>query len=156
MAERQSQHIASNKKAYHDYEILQTFEAGLVLHGTEVKSIRENGLSLKESYASIKNEEAWLLGVHIKPYSHGNRENRDPVRPRKLLLNKKEIRYLIGKTKESGLTLIPTKAYFNAQNRLKLEIGLARGKKLYDKRKDIARKDANRDIERSLKDRLRG
>lgn len=150
-----SKQIASNKRAFHDYEILETFEAGIVLHGTEVKSIRENGLSLKESYASIKNQEAWILGLHIKPYSHGNRENQDPVRPRKLLLNKKEIRYLIGKTKESGLTLIPTKVYFTAQNRLKVELGLARGKKLYDKRKDIAKRDSERDIERSLKDRLR-
>lgn len=150
-----SKNIASNKKAYHDYEILEKFEAGIVLQGTEVKSIRESGLSLKESYASIKQGEAWLMGVHLKPYSHGNRENHDPLRPRKLLLNKREIRYLIGKTKESGLTLIPTKAYFSGQNKVKIELGLARGKKLYDKRKDIAKRDASRELERTLKDRTR-
>lgn len=147
--------IATNRRAYHDYEILETFEAGIVLLGTEVKSVRESGLSLQESYASVRGQEVFLLNVHIKPYSHGNRENQDPVRPRKLLLNKREIRYLLGKTKEQGLTLIPTKVYFNRGNKLKVELGLARGKKLQDKRQAIAKRDQQRDIERSLRDRQR-
>lgn len=154
--ERQERNITTNKKAYHEYTILETFECGIVLTGTEVKSIRENGLSLKESYASVKGTEAWLLNVHIKPYSHGNLANGDPDRPRKLLMHKKEIRYLIGKTKETGLTLVPIKMYLTKQNRVKVELGLARGKKLHDKRADIAKRDAARDVERALKDRQRG
>lgn len=147
--------IATNKKAFHDYAIIETFECGIVLTGTEVKSIRENGLSLKESYATVRDEEMWLLNVHIKPYSHGNRENVDPDRPRKLLLHKKEIRYLLGKSKEEGFTLIPTKIYFSRENKVKVELGLGKGKKLYDKRADIAKRDANRDVERALREKQR-
>lgn len=156
MVEKQDRKIASNKKAYHDYFVDETFECGVVLTGTEVKSIRENGLSLRESYASVRNAEVWITGVHIKPYSHGNRENSDPDRTRKLLMHKKQIRYLIGKTKERGFTLVPTRVYFSRDNKVKVEIGLCRGKKMYDKRADIAQKDANRDLQRDLKDRQRG
>lgn len=154
--EKQARSITVNKKAFHEYEIFETFECGLVLTGTEVKSIRENGLSLKEAYAYVKGSEAWLLNVHIKPYSHGNLANGDPDRPRKLLMHKNEIRYLIGKTKEVGLTLIPIKMYYSRNNKVKVELGLARGKKLHDKRADIAKRDAARDVERALKDRQRG
>lgn len=154
--EKQARSITVNKKAFHEYEIFETFECGLVLTGTEVKSIRENGLSLKEAYAYVKGSEAWLLNVHIKPYSHGNLANGDPDRPRKLLMHKNEIRYLIGKTKEVGLTLIPIKMYYSRNNKVKVELGLARGKKLHDKRADIAKRDAARNVERALKDRQRG
>lgn len=151
--EKNERNITNNKKAYHEYTILETFECGIALTGTEVKSIRENGLSLKEAYASVKGAEAWLLNLHIKPYSHGNLANGDPDRSRKLLMHKKEIRYLIGKTKETGLTLVPTKMYFTKQNRVKVEVALARGKKLHDKRADIAKRDSARDVERALKER---
>lgn len=156
MTKKERTPIASNRKAYHDYEIMETFECGIVLTGTEVKSIRENGLSLKESYATIRKERVQLLNVHIKPYSHGNLENGDPDRPRELLLHKRQIRYLIGKVKEDGLTLVPTKIYFSDANKVKVELGVARGKKLYDKRASLARKDAHRDVERALKERSRG
>jgi len=145
--------IAGNKKAYHDYFIDETFEAGLVLTGTEVKSIRENGLSLKESFAHVRAGEAWLMGVHIKPYNQGSYNNVDPDRPRKLLLHRRQIRYLDEKTTEKGHTIVPTKIYFSRDNLVKVEIGLARGKKNYDKRATIAKKDAQRDIERALKSR---
>jgi len=145
--------IAGNKKAYHDYFIDETFEAGIALTGTEVKSIRDYGLSLKESYAHVRDGEAWLLGVHIKPYTQGSYNNVDPDRPRKLLLHKKQIRYLDERTSEKGQTIVPTKIYFSRDNKVKVEIGLARGKKNYDKRATIAKKDAQRDIERALKTR---
>jgi SsrA-binding protein len=148
--------IANNKKAYHDYFVDQTFECGIELTGTEVKSLRANGVSLRESYATIKRGEVWLLGVHITPYAQGNRANPEPDRARKLLLHKKEIRYLIGKTKEKGSTLVPLKMYFAENNLAKVEIGLARGKKLYDKRADIAEKDQKRDVERALRERQKG
>jgi len=143
--------IAGNKKAYHDYFIDETFEAGLVLTGTEVKSIRDYGLSLKESFAHVRGGEVWLMGVHIKPYAQGSYNNVDPDRPRKLLLSRKQIRYLDEKTSEKGLTIVPTKIYFSKSGLVKVEIGLARGKKNYDKRATIAKKDAQRDIERALK-----
>ncbi len=148
--------IASNKKAYHDYFIEETFETGLELTGTEVKSLREAKASLRESFATINNSEVWMHGVHISPYSHGNRANVDPDRKRKLLLHKKEIRYLIGKTKERGYTLVPLALYFSPTNKVKVELGLARGKKLYDKRDAIAERDQKRDAERALRDRQRG
>lgn len=147
--------LAGNKKAYHDYFIEETFEAGIVLTGTEIKSIREYGLSLKESYAHVRGGEVWLHGVHIKPYAQGSYNNVDPLRSRKLLLHKKQIRYLDAQTKQAGQTIVPTKVYFSRDNRLKVEIALARGKKNYDKRATIAQKDAQRDIERALKDRSR-
>jgi len=148
--------IASNKKAYHDFFIDETFETGLVLTGTEVKSLRDNKASLRESFATITGGEAWMHGVHIAPYSHGNRANVEPDRKRKLLMHKKEIRYLIGKTKERGYTLVPLSMYFSPANKVKVELGLARGKKLHDKRDSIAERDQKRDVERALKERQKG
>lgn len=148
--------IANNKRAYHEYFVDETFECGIELTGTEVKSLRANGVSLRESYATIRRGEVWLLGVHVAPYTQGNRSNVDPDRARKLLLHKKQIRYLIGKTKEKGNTLVPLKMYFAANNLAKVELGLVRGKKLYDKRADIAAKDQKRDVERALRERQKG
>lgn len=148
--------IASNKKARHDYFIDETYETGIELTGTEVKSLRENRATLRDSFATVRNGEVWLHGVHISPYSHGNRANVDPDRQRRLLLHKKEIRYLIGKTKERGYTLVPLSLYFSPANKVKVELGLARGKKLYDKRDAIAARDQQRDVERSLRERNRG
>ena len=148
--------IASNKKAYHDYFIEETFETGIELTGTEVKSLRENKASLRESFATITNAEVWMHGVHVAPYSHGNRSNVEPDRKRKLLLHKKEIRYLIGKTKERGYTLVPLSMYFSPTNKVKVELGLARGKKTYDKRDAIAERDQKRDLERALRNRQKG
>jgi SsrA-binding protein len=145
--------IASNKKAYHDYFVDETFECGIELVGTEVKSLRDNKASLRDSYASVKRGEMWLHSVHIAPYSHGNRSNVDPDRVRKLLLHRKEIRYLESKTKEKGYTLVPLRIYLSPGNLVKVELGLARGKKLYDKRADIAAKDQKRDVERALRER---
>jgi len=153
---REAKNITTNKKAYHDYFIDETFEAGIELTGTEVKSLRERGASLRESFATTKRGEAWLHGVHISPYSHGNRANVDPDRTRRLLLHKKEIRYLEGKTTQKGATLVPLRMYFNEANRVKIELGLARGKKLYDKRATIAERDQKRDMERALRERTRG
>lgn len=148
--------IANNKKAYHDYSVEETFEAGIVLTGTEVKSLREARASLKDTYALVRRGEVWILGLHIAPYSHGNRSNVNPDRERKLLLHKNEIRYLIGKTKERGYALVPLKMYFSDSNKVKIELALARGKKLYDKRDDIAKRDHQRDVERALRDRQKG
>lgn len=144
--------IATNRKAYHDYFIEDTFEAGLVLVGTEVKSLRAGKANLKDSYAMIKDNEAYVVGMHISPYDAGNIHNVDPIRTRKLLLNRREIRTLIGKTQQSGYTLVPTKLYFKG-SRAKLELGLAKGKKLHDKRRAMAERDAKRDIDRALRER---
>ncbi len=152
---RDTKLIATNKKAYHDYFVDETFETGIALTGTEVKSLRENGASLRDSFASVRKGEVWLNNVHISPYSHGNRSNVDPDRPRKLLLHKKEIRYLVGKTKERGYTLVPLKLYFSGGNLVKVELGLARGKKLYDKREAIAERDQKREVERALRERAK-
>jgi SsrA-binding protein len=149
-------HIATNKKAYHDYFIDETFEAGIELTGTEVKSLRQNKASLRDSFAVVRKGEVFLHNVHISAYSHGNRANVDSTRARKLLLHKKEIRYLAGKTAEKGATLVPLKLYFNPSNLVKVEIGLARGKKLHDKRASIADRDHKRDVERALRDRQKG
>jgi SsrA-binding protein len=149
-------HIATNKKAYHDYFIDETFEAGIELTGTEVKSLRQNKASLRDSFAVVRKGEVYLHNVHISAYSHGNRANVDPTRARKLLLHKKEIRYLAGKTAEKGATLVPLKLYFNPSNLVKVEIGLARGKKMHDKRASIAERDHARDVERALRDRQKG
>lgn len=154
--EREQKLIATNKKAYHDFFVEETFECGVELSGTEVKSLRDNRASLRDTYATIRGGEVWLIGVHIAPYSHGNRSNLDPNRARKLLLHKKEIRHLIGKTKEKGFTLVPLKMYFTPSNLAKVELGLCRGKKLYDKRADIAEKDHKRDMERALRERQKG
>ncbi len=140
--------IAQNREARHEYFILETCEAGLALTGTEVKSLREGRGNLKDSYAEIRGNEAYLVHCHISPYDFGNRNNHDPLRQRKLLLHREEIRRLLGKVKEKGLTLIPLQLYFNRQGLVKVELALAKGKKLYDKREDIARRDARRRAER--------
>ena len=137
--------ISSNRKARHMYHILETYEAGLVLVGTEVKSLRAGKCNLKEGYARIENEEAWLVGVHIPEYTAGNRYNHDPTRRRKLLLSQRQIRRLIGQTLQQGLTLVPLSVYFRGKY-VKIELGLARGKKLYDKRRDIAKRDSDLQI----------
>ena len=142
--------IANNKKAYHDYFIEETFETGIELFGTEVKSIRQSAVNIKESWCNVKNGEIFILGMHISPYEKGNIFNKDPLRVRKLLMHKKEIIKLLEKTKKQGYTIIPLKVYFN-NSKVKIAIGLCKGKKLYDKRADIAQKDAKRKIERSLK-----
>ena len=142
--------IAENRKAYHDYFIEDRYECGIVLSGTEVKSMRAGKVNLKDSYCQVKNGEMWLIGVHISPYENGNRFNLDPMRNRKLLMHKKEIIKLFSKTKLDGLTLVPTKCYFK-DSKVKFEIGLARGKKNYDKRDAMSEKDAKRDIERAMK-----
>lgn len=147
--------ITNNRKARHDYHILDKVEAGIVLHGTEVKSLRDGRANLKDSYASLKDEEIFLYNLHISPYSHGNINNHDPVRVRKLLLHKKEIKKLIGKTQEKGLTLVPLRLYFK-RGKAKVELALAKGKKSYDKRQDIAKRDADRDMKRALKEQHRG
>lgn len=144
--------IAQNKKAYHDYFIEDTFEAGLVLQGTEIKAIRAGRVNLKDSYAQIKNGEIFLFGMHISPYEQGNRYNHDPLRTRKLLLHKKEISKLIGETKEEGYSIVPVKLYLK-NGYAKVLIGLAKGKKKYDKREDLKKKEAKRDIERAFRDR---
>ncbi len=148
---KQQRNIAANKKARHDYFIEDTYEAGIVLTGTEIKSIRSGKASIKESYAKIENGELIIYGMHISPYEQGNRFNVDPLRPRKLLLHKQEIRKLIGLTTQRGLTLVPLTLYINKEGRAKLEIAVARGKKLYDKREDLAKKDAERKIQHAVK-----
>jgi len=140
--------IIHNRQARHDYFILETIEAGLTLTGTEVKSLRDGRGNLKDSYAEIRGTEAFLVNCHISPYDFGNRNNHDPLRPRKLLLHKEEIRRLLGKIKEKGLTVVPLQFYFNRQGRIKVELALAKGKKLYDKREDAAKRDAERRAER--------
>lgn len=142
--------IANNKKAYHDYFILDTFEAGLALHGTEVKSLRMGKCSIKEAFVRVDNEEVFIYGMHISPYEKGNIFNKDPLRVRKLLLHKWEIRRLVGKTKEKGITIMPLKVYLKG-SLVKIEIGIAKGKKLFDKRQDIARKDQAREAQREFK-----
>ena len=141
--------IASNPKARHDYFIDDTIECGIELVGTEVKSLRLGKVNMKDSYALIKNGELFVLGMHISPYEQGNIFNKDPLRTRKLLAHKKEIQKLIGMVKQKGVTLVPLSLYW-VKNKIKLEIGIARGKKLYDKRQDIAKKDAERRIQRYL------
>lgn len=148
--EKGSRLIANNKKAYHDYFIEETYEAGIALHGTEVKSLRMGKCSIKESFVRIENEEVYIYGMHISPYEKGNIFNRDPLRVKKLLLHKSEIRKMKGKIAEKGYTLVPLKVYFN-RSLVKVEIGLAKGKKLYDKRQDIAEKDQRREAERDFK-----
>ena len=144
--------IAENRKAFHDYFIDERFEAGIALSGTEVKSPRAGKVNLRDSYCQVKDGEIYLIGVHISPYEQGNRFNLDPDRTRKLLMHKKEIIRLYSKTKEDGLTLVPTKCYFK-DSKVKFEIGRARGKKDYDKRDTEAAKQAKRDIERAVKNR---
>ena len=142
--------IATNKKAFHDYFILEKMEAGICLQGTEVKAIREGRLNLKDSYALVRSGELFLVNCHISPYSHGNRENHDPTRTRKLLLHQMEIRKLIGKTQEKGLTLVPLRVYLK-RGKVKVELGVAKGKKLYDKRETERRKEADKEAEKAMK-----
>ena len=142
--------IADNRRARHDYELLDRYEAGIQLTGTEVKSLRDGRVTLGQSFADIRNGEAWLIGANIATYEQGNIANHDPVRDRRLLLHRQEISSLIGKVKERGLTLVPTRLYFK-DGRVKVELALARGKELRDKRRDIAARDARRQIERELK-----
>ena len=155
MAKEEMKLVANNKKAYHDYFIEEKYEAGLVLHGTEVKSLRMGKCSIKEAFIRIENGEVYAYGMHISPYENGNIFNKDPLRPKKLLLHKQQIRKLIGSSAEKGYTLVPLQVYFR-DGRAKIEIGLARGKKLYDKRQDIAKKDQRREAEKELKIRLKG
>lgn len=147
--------IAKNRKAFHDYEIIETFEAGIALTGTEVCSLRENNCQLTDCFVLIRKGEAWLNGLHISPYSHGNLNNPDPDRKRKLLLHKNEIRKLEQQTKEKGMALVPLKMYFNNKSLVKVELAVCRGKKNYDKRAAMAERDSKREIERALKERSR-
>lgn len=148
--EPEEKDITVNRKARHEYSILQSYEAGIVLQGTEVKSLRQGKANLVDSYANIKNGELWLFGAHISEYTQGNINNHEPARTRKLLLKSNEIRKLIGKVKEKGLTLIPLRLYFK-EGKVKVELALAKGKKVYDKREAIAKKDMQRDQERKIK-----
>jgi len=143
-----------NRKAFHDYEIIERLEAGVVLIGTEVKALREGRANFKDSYARVINGELWVVNMHISTYSHGGYSNHEPLRQRKLLLHKRELKRFISKIEERGLTIIPLKLYFK-NGRAKIEIGLARGKRLHDKRKDIAQKDMQRDAQRELKNKYR-
>lgn len=152
---KQKRIVANNKKARHDFFIEESYEAGIVLTGTEIKSIRQGKVNIKESFAKVENGEVILHGMHISPYDHGNIFNVEPLRPRKLLLHKKEIRKLIGYIQQKGLTLIPLNLYINEDGRAKVELGVARGKKNYDKRADIAKKDADRRMEQAKKQQIR-
>lgn len=154
MGKKERKLIANNKKARHDYFIDEVYEAGIVLTGTEIKSVRQGKASIKESYAKIEKGELILHGMNISPYEQGNRYNVEPMRPRKLLLHKQEIRKLIGYTTIKGLTLVPLTMYINEEGRAKVEIAVARGKKNYDKRETIAKRDASRDIDRKMKERF--
>ncbi|MBI4377815.1 MAG: SsrA-binding protein SmpB [Nitrospinae bacterium] len=146
--------ITENRKAFHDYFIIETFETGIILKGTEVKSLREGKVNLKDSFAMVEDEEIFLHNCHISPYQHGNIYNHDPLRTRKLLLHKNEIKKLIGKTVEKGLTLIPLKFYFK-HGIAKVELALAKGKKMYDKRENLKKRAAMREIEKAFKDKHR-
>ena len=150
MAKTEKKLIANNKKAYHDYFILEKYEAGLVLHGTEVKSLRMGKCSIKEAFIRVEDGEMYIYGMHISPYEKGNIFNKDPLRVKKLLLHKYEINKLLGKIKEKGYTLVPLQVYFK-DGKVMVEIGLARGKKLYDKREAIAKKDQRREAEKEFK-----
>ncbi len=148
--------IALNRKARHEYSIGDTFEAGLVLTGTEIKSIRAGHVSLQEAYARIERGEAWLVGAHIAPFAGGNRLNHEAKRSRKLLLHRDEIDELLGKTKSKGLTIVPLRLFIDGRGHAKLEIGLGRGKQLFDRRREIAERDARRDLARTMADSSRG
>lgn len=149
-----SRTVAQNKKAYHDYFVLEEYESGIELFGTEVKSIRQGRVNLKDAWCSIDNGEIFVNGMHISPYEQGNIFNRDPLRKKKLLMHKKEIHKLYGTIKQQGLTLIPLSVYFN-KGKAKIKVGLCKGKKIYDKRDVAAKKEANRSIDREIKERMR-
>jgi SsrA-binding protein len=142
--------VTTNKKAFHDYHIFDRYEAGISLTGTEVKSLRDGRINLKDSYGQVNNGEVFLVNCHISPYSHGNRENPEPTRTRKLLLHRQEINKLIGKTAEKGFTLVPLRVYFK-MGRAKVEIALAKGKKVYDKRETLRRKESQREMDKIMK-----
>ena len=145
--------VATNRKAFHDYFIEERYEAGIMLQGTEVKSLREGRVNLQDSYASVRGSEVFLHQCHISPYSHGNIMNHEPTRVRKLLLHKIEIHKLLGKTQQKGLTLIPLRIYFSKRGYAKVELGLAKGKKLYDRRETINTREAGREVQRAIKER---
>jgi SsrA-binding protein len=153
--ESEDQHkiVVTNRKAYHDYFIEEKLEAGIVLRGTEVKSLRDGRVNLQDSYASVRDGEVFLYHCHISPYSHGNVMNHDPLRARKLLLHKKEINKLLGKTQQKGLTLVPLRLYFSKRGHAKIELGLAKGKKQHDRRESIRAREAGREVERAIKER---
>jgi SsrA-binding protein len=146
--------VATNRKAYHDYHVEETHEAGIKLTGTEIKSVRAGSVNLRDSYAQVRNGELWMMNVHIAPYEPASRQNAEPYRDRKLLLHRSEIMRLMGRVQEKGLTIIPLRMYLK-KNRAKVEIALVRGKKLYDKRETIAKRDSAREIERAVKERVR-
>ena len=146
--------VAKNNKAHHDYFIEEKFEAGIELYGTEVKSIRQGTMHLKEAWCQVKDGELWIKQMHISPYEQGNIFNKDPLRPRRLLMHKREINYLFGKVKQDGYSLIPLSVYFRG-SRAKVEVALCKGKKIYDKREDAAKRDAQRQIDRAIKERNR-
>lgn len=154
--ERTEKVVATNRKAFHDYAIEEKLEAGIVLKGTEVKSLREGRVNLRDSYASVDHGQVVLHHCHISPYSHGNIMNHDPLRPRRLLLHRREISKLLGKTQQKGLTLIPLRIYFSSRGRAKVEIALAKGKKQYDRREAIKAREAGREVERAMKGIRRG
>ncbi|MFQ5829405.1 MAG: SsrA-binding protein SmpB [Candidatus Methylomirabilia bacterium] len=151
----QDRTVATNRRARHDYEILETYEAGLALLGTEVKSLREGKAHFKDSYARVDGEEVWLVGCHISPYRHGTHVNHDPDRKRKLLLRRREINRLMGKTLERGLTLVPLRLYFKRGARAKVELALARGRKVYDKRQTLREREARREMDKAVRGRFR-
>jgi SsrA-binding protein len=148
--------VALNRKARHNYFITDTFEAGIVLTGTEIKSVRAGKANLSDAYARVERGEAWLVGAHIAPFEHGNRYNHEPRRDRKLLLHRSEIDQLMGRAAAKGLTVVPLRLYINDRGRAKLELGLAKGKQLYDRRRDLAERQSRRDMERELADAQRG
>lgn len=155
MKKKEETLIAKNRRALHEYEVLETFEAGIELTGCEVRSLRENNCQLTDCFALVRHGEMWLNNVHIAPFSQGNINNADPDRKRKLLLHKRQIRYLGEKVSEKGLAIVPLKMYFNANGLVKVELALARGKKLFDKRASMKERDSKREIERALKERSR-
>ncbi len=146
--------VYNNKRATFDYEILERFEAGLVLTGTEIKSVRDNKVSLQQSFVQARDDELWLLEANIAQYTHGNRENHEPKRPRKLLLHRREINRILTNLTQKGLTVVPTRLYLK-KGRAKVEVALARGKRKFDKREDLARRDADRQVERALREKYR-
>ena len=150
--EKSEKAVATNRKAYHDYFIEEKFEAGIMLQGTEVKSLRDGRVNLQDSYASVKGGEIFLHRCHISPYSHGNIMNHEPLRTRKLLLHRKEINKLLGKTQQQGLTLIPLRIYFSKRGLAKVELGLAKGKKQHDRRETVKTREASREVERAMKE----
>lgn len=155
MKKKEEKTIAKNRRAFHEYEVLETFEAGIELTGCEVRSLRENNCQLTDCFVLIRGGEAWINNMHIPPFLHGNIANPDPDRKRKLLLHKKQIRYLAEKVSEKGLSIVPLKMYFKENGLVKVEIALSRGKKLFDKRSSMKDRDSKRDIERALKERSR-